>query len=87
MACEDCLEVCFVGLVVERICVWCLVIVVIFMGFGQAEAKRCGGCLKVINWGSNKSHKRGTLSIGKAGSQYVKLLYCETIASLTGYIL
>ena len=51
VACEDCLEVCFVGLVVERICVWCLVIVVIFMGFGQAGAKRCGGCLKVFNWG------------------------------------
>ena len=42
VAYEDCLEVCFVGLVVERICVWCLVIVVIFMGFGQAGAKRCG---------------------------------------------
>ena len=40
-ACEDCLEVCFVRLVVERICVWCLVI---FMGFGQAGAKR--GMLK-----------------------------------------
>ena len=41
LACEDCLEVCFVGLVVERICVWCLVIVVIFIGFGQAGAKSC----------------------------------------------
>ena len=42
MACEDCLEVCFVGLMVQRICVWCLVVVAIFMGFGQARAKRCG---------------------------------------------
>ena len=61
VACEDCLEVCFVGLVVERICVWCLVIVAIFMGFGQAGAKRCGGCLKVINWGWRcKSQKGGS---------------------------
>ena len=30
----------------------------IFMGFGQAGAKRCGGCFKVINWGGNASHKR-----------------------------
>ena len=50
VTCEDCLVVCFVGLVVEWICVWCLVIVVIFMGLGQAGAKRCGGCLKVISW-------------------------------------
>ena len=42
MAREDCLEVCFVGLVVRRNYVWCLVIDVIFMGFGQVEAKRCG---------------------------------------------
>ena len=49
MAREDCLEVCFVGLGVENICVWCPVIVAIFMGFGQAGAKMCGGCLKVIN--------------------------------------
>ena len=55
------LEVCFVGLVIERICVWCLVIVAIFMGFGQAGAKRCGGCLKVINWGWRcKSQKGGS---------------------------
>ena len=42
MACEDCLEDCFVGLVVERIYVWCLVIVAVFMGFGHAGAKRYG---------------------------------------------
>ena len=41
---EDCLEVCFVGLVVGRNYVWCLVIVVIFMGFGGA--KRWGKALK-----------------------------------------
>ena len=42
MACEDCLGVGFVGLVVERICVWCRIMVAIFMGFGQAGGKRCG---------------------------------------------
>ena len=32
------------------------------MGFGQAGAKRCGGCLKVINWGWRcKSQKRSSL--------------------------
>ena len=36
-AIEDCLEVCFVRLVVGGNCVWCLVIVVIFMGFGGAK--------------------------------------------------
>ena len=67
------------GLVVERICVWCLVLVVIFMGSGQAGAKRCGESLKAINWGRRSSHKRGTLFIGKAGPHYVILLYCETL--------
>ena len=64
------------GLVVQRICVWCLVIVAIFMGFGQAGAKRCGGCLKVISWGWGC---KGALLIGKAGSHFVILLYCETL--------
>ena len=59
MACEDCLEVCFVGLVVERICVWCLVIVAIFMAFGQAGAKRYGDAKKSSIGGGNASHKRG----------------------------
>ena len=79
MACEDCLEVCFVGLVAERICVWCLVIVVIFMGFGQAGAKRCGGCLKVIIWGWGCKPQKGGFFIEKAGSHCVILLYCETL--------
>ena len=58
---EDCIKVCFVGLVVERIYVLCPVIVVIFMGFGQAGAKRCGGCLQVISWGWRwKSQKGGS---------------------------
>ena len=36
-ASEDCLEVCFVGLVVGGNYVWCLVVVVIFMGFEGAK--------------------------------------------------
>ena len=72
------------GLVVGRICFWCLAIVVIFMGFGQAGPKRCGGCLIVINWEWRcKSQKGrgggGSFHIGKAGSHYVILLYCETL--------
>ena len=60
LVCEDCLEVCFVGLVVGRNYVWLLVILVIFMGFRQVGAKRCGRCLKVINWGWRcKSQKGG----------------------------
>ena len=79
VACEYCLEVCFVGLVVERICVWCLAIVVIFIGFGQSGAKRCGGYLKVINWEWPCKSQKRALFIGKKGSQYVILLYCETL--------
>ena len=44
VACEDCLDVCFKILVIGMKYVWYLLIVVTFMGFGQA-----GG----------KSHKRG----------------------------
>ena len=46
------------GLVVERICVWCLVLVVIFMGFGR---------FKVINLGGNASQKIGTIFIEMGG--------------------
>ena len=66
MACEDCLEVCFD-------------IVVIFMGFGQAGAKGCGGCLKSSIEGGDAKHKRRVLFIGKISSHYVILLYCETL--------
>ena len=84
VACEDCLAVCFEGLVVGRICVWCLVIAAIFMEFGQAGAKRCGGCLKVINWAGvptevTKRVAQGMNAIGKTGSQYVIMLYCKTL--------
>ena len=42
------LEVCFVGLALGRYYVWCLVIVVIFMRFGQAGAKSCGDAYIVL---------------------------------------
>ena len=64
---------------VERICVWCPVIVFIFIGFGLVGAKRCGGCLKVISWGWWCKSQKGALLIGKAGSHYVILLSCETL--------
>ena len=75
---EDCLEVFFLGLVVGRNYVWCLVRVVISMALGQAGAKRCGGCLKVINWGWQCNSQRETLFIGKTGSHYV-IPYFETL--------
>ena len=59
--------------------VWCLVKVVIFVGFEKAGAKRCGGCSKVISWGWRCKSKKGTVFIGKTGSHYVILLYYETL--------
>ena len=61
------------GVVVEKICVWCLVIVAIFMGFGQAGAKRCGGCLKVINWEWQYKSQKGD-SFHREG----RFLLCNT---------
>ena len=76
MACEDCLEVCFLEQVVGRICVWCLVIV----------AKRCGGCLKVINWGWQcKSQKRASFHWEGRFLLYNTAVLGNFIASLTGY--
>ena len=66
------------GLVVGRNYVWLLVIVVIFMGFGQVGAKKSGRCLKPINWGWRCKSQRGAIFIGKAGSAII-LLYCETL--------
>ena len=82
------LEVCFVGLVVGRNYVWCIVIFVIFMEFGQAWAKRCEGCLKVINWGCrSKSQKGGFFHReGRFSVCYAAALSNFT-ANLTGYIL
>ena len=71
MACEDCLEVYFVELVVERICVWCLVIVAIFMVWGMLKSHQLGVAMQVT--------KGGDLFIGKAGSHYVIMLYSETL--------
>ena len=56
VASEDRLEVCFVGLVVRGSYVWCLVIFVIFMGFGGAEV---GDALKSSFGGGSASHNSG----------------------------
>ena len=71
VACKDCLEVCFVGLVVERICVWYLVIVAIFMVWGMLK--------KVINWGWwCKSQKGGSFHRESRFSLQVLLgIYCK----------
>ena len=49
-ASEDCLEVCFVGPVVRGNCVWCLIIFVIFMRFGETYV---GDALKSSLGGGN----------------------------------
>ena len=52
MASEDFLEVYFMGLVIGGNyygALWCLVIIVMCVGLGQAEVKRCGGDFTVIN--------------------------------------
>ena len=55
---KDCFDVCFVGLVVGENFVWCLVVIVIFMGF--EGAKRSGEeNFKVMIWRGNASHKEG----------------------------
>ena len=93
MACEDCLEVCFVGLGVEKICVWCLVMVAIFMGFGRAGAKSCGGCLKVTSWGSrcDASQRGDSFHREVRVSLCIVKLYCKsywvyTVKDFIGYL-
>ena len=75
------------ALMVQRSCVWCLVIVAIFMVFGQAREKKVWGMLKSHRLGvAMQVTKSGALFIGKAGSHYVKLLYCEAFLSYWVYI-
>ena len=63
------------GLVVGGNYVWCLVIVAIFTGFGQAGERGVGDTFRAISWGGNACHKQVTLFIGKGVSHYVLLLY------------
>ena len=76
MASEDYLELCFVGLVLGENYVWCLVIVVILMGFGQARAKRYGILFKSheLGWQCTPQEPNSFYK-GKGGSHYVILLY------------
>ena len=63
---EDCLEVRLVGLVVRGNYAWCLVIFVIFMGFGGAEV---GDVLKSSferGWQCKPQERRAVL-MGKKG--------------------
>ena len=63
----------------EQNYVLCLVIVVIFMGFGQAGAKRCYGCLKaIIRWWQCKS-QQGNFCPRAGRFSLLILLYCETL--------
>ena len=72
MTCEDCLGVCFVGLVSGRkdlcmvFCHSCYI-----YGLGDASKPSIGD--------GDARHKTGALFIGKAGSHCVILLYCETL--------
>ena len=75
MECEDCLEVCFVGLVVGRICVWYLVSCHIY-GIWTSRSKEVCRMLKSHQLGVAM---QGGFFVGKAGSHYVMLLYCETL--------
>ena len=79
MAFEDCLDVCSVGLVVERNYVWYLFLVVIFMGFGQAGAKRCGRYLKVINWGWRCRSQKGGSFYREGRFSLCNTAYCENL--------
>ena len=51
VAYEDCLEVCFVGLLVERFCVWRLVIVAILMVWGMFKSHQLGLATQVTKGG------------------------------------
>ena len=79
--------VCFVRLVLGRNYVWCLAIIVIFMRFGHTGAKRCEGCLKVINCGWWKSQKGDSFHRKRRFSPCNTAILWKFIASLTGYIL
>ena len=63
MACEDCLEVCFVGLVVERISVWCLVIASIFMVWGKLKSHQLGVAMQVTKGAGGSFYKEGRFSL------------------------
>ena len=69
---EDCLEVCFVVLVVRGNSLWCLVIIVIFIVFGGA--KRGKDALK-SSFGVAMQAKKEKGQFLWGGSHYVILLY------------
>ena len=81
---EDCLQVCFVGIVVGGNYVWCLVIIFIFQIFSylwDLEEQRGKGSFKVISchlrWQCKPQGAEGwgAVFMGKGGSHNVILLY------------
>ena len=74
---ENCFEVCFVEIVVERNYVWCLVIVVIFK---ESRGAKRSEVRDTIIWCGNASHK------GKRRGQYlwrmVVICCAETLLSV-----
>ena len=73
---EDCLEVCFVGLVVRGNYI-CLVRFHFYHIFGIWKSKGVGDALKSLFGWHSKSERRGAILLGKRGegSYYVILLF------------
>ena len=64
------------------------VIVAIFIGFAQARAKKCGGCLKIIIWWWRcKSQKGGSFHWEGRFSLYNTAVLWNFVVSPTGYIM
>ena len=69
------LESCFEGLVIWGNYAWCFVIVVIFMGFGRAEAKRCDGWQSKTQGGAGGWGGKGFLW-GRVGESHYVIVLC-----------
>ena len=77
---EDCPDFCFAGLVVGGNYVWCLFIVVMFMGFGGAKKWEALSSHN-LGWHCNPQNEGRSFFMRKGGS----LLYWNFIVTLTGY--
>ena len=51
VAFENCLQVCFVGLVIERISLWCFVIVLVFIVWRMLKSHQLGVAMQVTKAG------------------------------------
>ena len=87
VACEDCLEVCFVGLVVKRISVWCLVIVAICMVSGMPRSRQLGVVMHVKKGGLfSKGKQVLTIYYCCIVKHYCKPYWVYTIKDFFGYL-